>query len=275
MIVYDSNSIKRNFMDNIKKIIFNIKKDHYIAYRLAKKDIKSKYSKSYIGLIWDFLEPVSLATVFIFLHRSKFINTDDLTMSYSIFVIYGLLMWQIFNDTLLQSIDVVNRSKTLLSQINVSAEALVMSIVLRMGFNSIFVIFAIAIFSLITSTFNIAGMIYFVLLFPLIIFAGLAIGLSLTPFNTLNSDVGSFVKILLRALFFTSAILFPIPKEGILSIIGSYNPLVYLFENMRYLGLGYEVHIVGFISVIIGIILLLALAWYVFHLSLKLLVERV
>lgn len=275
MIVYDSKSIQKSVIANIKNILRNVKNDRYIAYRLAKKDIKSKYSKSYIGLIWDFLEPVSLATVFIFLHKSKFINTDDLTMSYSIFVIFGLLMWQIFNDTLLQSIDIVNRSKTLLSQVNVSAEALVMSIVFRMSFNSIFVILAIALFSFVTSTFDPIGMIQFVLLFPLIILAGLAMGLILTPFNTLNSDVGSFVKILLRALFFTSAILFPIPKEGMLSIIGSYNPLVYLFENMRYIGLGYDTHMIGFLSVIIGTLTLLSIAWYIFHLSLKLLVERV
>ncbi|WCE29873.1 ABC transporter permease [Vibrio sp. SCSIO 43137] len=275
MIVYDSKSVRVGFVDNIKNMTRNVIGDRYIAYRLAKKDIKSKYSKSYIGLIWDFLEPVSLATVFIFLHRSKFINTDDLTMSYSIFVIYGLLMWQIFNDTLLQSIDIVNRSKTLLSQINVSAEALVMSIIFRMSFNAIFVICAIAIFSAITSTFDLVGMLKFLFLFPLIILAGLAMGLILTPFNTLNSDVGSFVKILLRALFFTSAVLFPLPKEGILSVIGTYNPLVHLFENMRYVGLGYEVHLAGFLSVIIAIFLLLFVAWYIFHLTLKLLVERV
>ncbi|MFH0259610.1 ABC transporter permease [Vibrio barjaei] len=275
MIVYDSKSVRVGFVDNIKNMTRNVIRDRYIAYRLAKKDIKSKYSKSYIGLIWDFLEPVSLATVFIFLHRSKFINTDDLTMSYSIFVIYGLLMWQIFNDTLLQSIDIVNRSKTLLSQINVSAEALIMSIIFRMSFNAIFVICAIAIFSAITSTFDLVGMLKFLFLFPLIILAGLAMGLILTPFNTLNSDVGSFVKILLRALFFTSAVLFPLPKEGILSVIGTYNPLVHLFENMRYVGLGYEVHLAGFLSVIIAIFLLLSVAWYIFHLTLKLLVERV
>lgn len=275
MIVYDSKSVRVGFVENIKNMTRNVIRDRYVAYRLAKKDIKSKYSKSYIGLIWDFLEPVSLATVFIFLHRSKFINTDDLTMSYSIFVIYGLLMWQIFNDTLLQSIDIVNRSKTLLSQINVSAEALIMSIIFRMSFNAIFVICAIAIFSALTSTFDLVGMFKFLFLFPLIILAGLAMGLVLTPFNTLNSDVGSFVKILLRALFFTSAVLFPLPKEGILSVIGTYNPLVHLFENMRYVGLGYEVHLAGFLSVIIAIILLLSMAWYIFHLTLKLLVERV
>lgn len=275
MIVYDSKSVRVGFVENIKNMTRNVIRDRYVAYRLAKKDIKSKYSKSYVGLIWDFLEPVSLATVFIFLHRSKFINTDDLTMSYSIFVIYGLLMWQIFNDTLLQSIDIVNRSKTLLSQINVSAEALIMSIIFRMSFNAIFVICAIAIFSALTSTFDLVGMFKFLFLFPLIILAGLAMGLVLTPFNTLNSDVGSFVKILLRALFFTSAVLFPLPKEGILSVIGTYNPLVHLFENMRYVGLGYEVHLAGFLSVIIAIILLLSMAWYIFHLTLKLLVERV
>lgn len=275
MIVYDSKSTKASFTCNNKNIIRNIFKDRYIAYRLAKKDIKSKYSKSYIGLVWDFLEPVSLAIVFIFLYKSKFINTEELTMSYSIFVIYGLLMWQIFNDTLLQSMDIINRSKSLLSQINVSAEALVMSIIFRMSFNAIFVVFAIIMFSCFTSTFDLIGTIKFVFLFPLIIFAGLAVGLILAPFNTLNSDVGSLTKILLRALFFTSGVLFPLPKEGILSVVGTYNPFVHLFENMRYVGLGYEVHLVGFLSVIIAIILFLFVAWYIFHSTLKLLVERV
>ncbi len=275
MIVYDSKSASSSFIKNIKNIFNNIKSDYYIAYRLAKKDVKSKYSKSYIGLIWDFLEPIALATVFIFLHKSKFLNTEDLTMSYSIFVIYGLLMWQIFNDTLLQSLEIVNRSKTLLSQLNVSSEALIMSIIFRMSFNAIFVIVAIVIFSLITGAFDLLGMLYFILLFPVIILTGLAIGLILTPFNTINSDVGSFVKILLRALFFTSAVLFPIPKEGVLHDFGTYNPLVYLFENMRYIGIGHDVNTIGFLSVIIGMITLLFIAWYIFHLSLKLLVERV
>lgn len=274
MIVYESKSSSNNFKKNIKEILKNIKNDYYIGYRLARKDIKSNYSKSYLGVFWDFLEPIALSVVFIFLHKSKFLNTEDLTMSYSIFVIFGLLMWQIFNDTLTKSMEIVNSSKTLLSQLNVSTEALIMSVIYRMMFNSIFVISSLLIFSFIMSEASLGGMIVFVMLFPIIILLGLSIGLFLAPFNTINSDIGSFTKIALRALFFTSAVLFPIPKEGILHTFGVYNPLVYIFENMRYVAIGHQINWIGFLSVVCGVFALLMIAWYIFHISIKVLAER-
>ena len=274
MIVYDSKSNSSNFKKNIKNIIESMGSNCYTGYRLARKDIKSNYSKSYLGIFWDFLEPIALSIIFIFLHKSKFLSTEDLSMSYSIFVIFGLLMWQIFNDTFNKSIEIVNSFKTLLSQLNVSPEALVLSIVWRMGFNSVFAIFALLIFSCAMNEISIPGIIVFILFFPIIILMGLSMGLFLAPFNTLNSDIGSFMKIVLRVLFFTSAILFPMPKEGILHAFSTINPLIYIFENMRYIAVGHNVDWTGFISVSIGIFVLLAVSFYIFHVSIKILIER-
>ncbi len=275
MIVYESKSSSNDVKKNLKSILLNFKNDLYIGYRLARKDIKSNYIKSYFGVFWDFIEPIALATVFIFLHKSHFLNTGDMQISYAIFVIYGLLMWQIFQDTLLKSLEILNQSKTLLSQLNVSSEALIMSIVFKMGFNSIFVLAAIIIFSIMMGEFYFLGMISFILLFPIVIFMGLGIGLFLAPFHTINSDVGSFIKIVLRALFFTSGVLFPLPQEGILRLFCKLNPIAQVFTNMRYLGIGHSVNWLVFGLVGIGFMLLSLIASYIFHISLRVLNERI
>lgn len=275
MTVYESKSTSHDVKKNIKNIVLNFRNDSYIGYRLARKDIKSNYIKSYFGIFWDFIEPIALATVFIFLHKSNFLNTNDLYVSYSIFVIYGLLMWQIFQDTLLKSLEILNQSKTLLSQLSVSSEALIMSIIIKMGFNSIFVLIAIVLFSIFMGTFNAINIALFILCFPIIILMGLSIGIFLAPFHTINSDIGSFVKITLRALLFTSAILFPLPKEGVLHTVGIWSPIAQVFMNLRYLGIGHSVDWMIFCSVILCFVILFMIALYIFHISIRVLSERI
>jgi ABC-type polysaccharide/polyol phosphate export permease len=274
MIIYTSESSIGSFRRNIKEIVCSIGADLYASIRLAKKDIKSNYSKSYMGFIWDFLEPVMIATVFIFLHKNKFINTEDMEIGYAIFVIYGLLMWQIFNDSLFKTMDIVKNYHTLLTQIAVSAESLIIAVFLRMMFNSIFVIAAVIMISLITGTFHLTGMLMFIFFFPIVVLTGMSFGLFFLPLNTINTDINNIVKILMRALIFTSAVLFPLPKGSLIERVCHYNPLVHVFENMRYMGLGLEVHWLHFSVVIVLVLINLLISWYVFHVSLKIIIER-
>ena len=101
----------------------------YMAYRLFVKDIKSQYAKSAFGLLWDFVEPLVLGLVFIALARTRVLDAGDIKMPYAVFVIYGLLLYQTFCESMTLSTGMIGNSRGLITHLNIPCEAIIISVI--------------------------------------------------------------------------------------------------------------------------------------------------
>ena len=247
----------------------------YMAYRLVVKDVKATYSKSAFGMVWDLVDPLVLGIVFYTLRKNNIIDVGELTMPYALYVIYGLLMYATFSESLIASTEMLTRSKGLLSQLKVSPEALILSVLFRVLFNSSFRIVVILGFSLALGAYSMVGFVKFVLLYGTIILAGISIGLALAPFHTIYNDVGRLARIVITPLRYVSPVMWPIPNAGVFAVVNLINPITPILNNLRLLATSNEAaELVGF-SVRCGIygVLFLA-AWLMFHLAVPVLADR-
>lgn len=69
-----------------------------LIYFFAWRDIKVKYKQAVLGFAWAILQPLLMTFVFSFFFK-RLVN-DSLTIPYPVYVLSGLLMWNIFSTGL-------------------------------------------------------------------------------------------------------------------------------------------------------------------------------
>jgi len=274
--IYTAESKVRDLKNVLRSMLSGLLRGRYLAFRLFTRDIKADYSKSKFGVLWDFLEPMVLAAIFILLQRGNVINAGDIHMPYSVFVIYGLLLWQTFSEALTLPLQIMQQSKSLLDQVKIPPESLLLSVFFKVLFNSFFRIVALLALSYFMNAFCWVGFVKFLLLYPTIILLGMAIGVSLAPFNVIYNDVGTVAKIVLRPWMYASPVLYAIPPMKILLYFNAFNPVGIILSNLRSLAtLNLFQNMQPFITVSTLLLIIFFIGWFIFHLSIPILSDKI
>jgi ABC-type polysaccharide/polyol phosphate export permease len=278
----DSNALdlRRVFLSMIE----GMRGSHYVAYRLVLRDVRSEYAKSALGIFWDFADPLVLGLVFYALRQSNVINPGEMTMPYSIFIIYGLLLYLTFSDSVLLSTNMMVRSKGIRATHRIPAEAMIQSVFFRVLFNFSFRLAAMLIFSIILyssakeqglSTFSPGGFIAFLALSPMLMLAGMSIGTILAPLQAIYNDVARVVRLILVPLRFVSPVMWTIPATGNLAYINLVNPVGPLIDGLRSLAThGTLDHPDELIVRCALFAALFVLGWFVFHVTVPVLADK-
>ena len=117
-------------------------------------------------------------------------------------------------------------------------------------------------------------MVGLVAIIPVIMF-GMAIGIFITPFGALFTDVSKVLDTGLQLFFFLTPIIYPTPTEGMMGLIARYNPVAisigtardFLFGRGEFIWNQY-----GLLLILTIILLLIGLMLY--RISLPIIIER-
>ncbi len=253
----------------------DIYSSRFLAKQLAKRDIKAQYRQSFLGIIWAFIMPITTALVWIFLSSSGTVKLTDTGISYPVYVFSGTLIWSIFKETLTMPANSTIGARNILSKINFPKEALVISGVYKLIFNSAFKIALLIVLML----FYKVSFSWTLVLLPLglffIIIFGIALGLILTPISMLYTDIGKFVNLGMSFLMYVTPVVYAIPNTGVMKTIMLLNPLTCVIAITRDMLFGGDFQYLNAYIIVLVIsipILLIGLVWY--RLSIPIIVER-
>ena len=84
-----------------KRFFSTLYSDSYLIRNLARRDIKSRYSRALIGFGWTFLEPLLLSIVYYALFTIIAGQPEPL---YALHVITGVIVWGHFGKSLQASV---------------------------------------------------------------------------------------------------------------------------------------------------------------------------
>jgi lipopolysaccharide transport system permease protein len=282
--VYTAERSSRDFGLVARQMVRGARLGRYMAFRIFLKDIRGEYARSLFGALWDFAEPLVVALIFIALYRVAVIPPGDIAIPYPVFVVFGMLLWQTFTEAILLPLDVIRKSKNLISHQKVAPEALLISIVYRLLFNSSFrIVILIALAACIgrfdpaaNLAFSWIGAFKFLALYPAILLLGLAFGVLLAPINTIYADVGRIVRIALRPLLYASPVLWAIPRLNVFEKIYAFNPIATTIDALRSVATLNVLPDPTLLAVTTAALAaMLLVGWYVFHVSIPILAERV
>ncbi|MGB5982853.1 MAG: ABC transporter permease [Nonlabens sp.] len=263
------------FFKLLKESLFDLIDSRFLAYQLAKRDISAKYRQSLLGIVWAFITPIATAIVWILLSSSGTVNIKDTNIPYPVYVFAGTLLWSIITESINAPIQSTNGSKGILTKINFPKEALIVSGVLKLLFNSFIKVLLLLIFVFAYGV----DLSWGLLLFPFAIIGGLlignTIGLLLTPIGMLYQDVSKLISFSLRFIMYVTPVVFAVPESGAIKIIMELNPLTPIIMVGRNLAVGLPLEYLTYFIIVFLVSIPLFLIGLVFYrLSIPIFVER-
>jgi lipopolysaccharide transport system permease protein len=259
----------------LKESLKDIYNSRFLARQLAVRDIKAQYRQSYLGIIWAFITPLATAAVWVFLNMTGTIRVTDTGIPYPVYAFSGTLLWSIITEAINSPTTSTNAAKGLLSKINFPKEALIISGIYKLLFNSSVKILLLVAFVFLFGL----GFHWSLLLLPFVILAavlfGITIGLFLTPISMLYKDVGKIVSMGFSFLMYITPVVYSVPETGIMRTIMHINPFTPVILTGRDLLTGAQPeYLTYYLIVLAACIPLFFLALIMYRISIPILIER-
>jgi ABC-type polysaccharide/polyol phosphate export permease len=197
------------------------------------RDIKSRYSHSFLGIFWVILYPVALMVIFTIVF-SKLMRFSAENTPYPLFVLSGLLAWNFFANSVNGSISSLLKSANLIKKIYFPREVFCIATVITA---SIDLFIGAAVFSILLIAYDMAlstKMMAMTLVFLVQITFTIGVSLFLSAINVFYRDVAPIVQIIMMPWMFLTPVVYPaslIPEE--IRSLYMLNPMASIIESYR------------------------------------------
>lgn len=269
----NQNTLK--FGSLLKASIKDILLSRYLAMQLTKRDIKAQYRQSYLGIFWALLTPMATACVWIFLNGTGTIALSETGIPYPVYAFTGTLIWSIIVEAINNPIINTNAARNILTKIDFPKEALIVSGIYKLLFNSSIKVVLLLLLVLVYGV----SLSWTILLFPLAIVGailfGTSIGLLITPLGLLYKDIGKLLSFGLPLIMYITPVVYNVPKEGVMRTIMEMNPFTPIVLVARELiGTG-ALEYLGFYFWVLGLsVPTLFIGLVIYRLSIPIIIER-
>ena len=264
-----------DIIDIIRDLWNNFSQSQSLGYRLAVRNIKSKYRQSIFGIFWVLLPPLATSAVWIFLKSEGVFQLKGIDMPYPVFVLTGTLLWQVFSESISIFINNLQQNRPLLVKINFPHEALIWSTIYELIFavfvKLIILAITLAVFQVVPSW----QIVYTLGAILVLVCLGLAIGLLLAPLSMLFKDIGFGIPIVLQFAMYLTPVVYARQFYSGIGKVLNYNPVTPILCNAREWIFGINTGNTGFMLVAITSFVMLLLGVILFKLSMQIIIERI
>ena len=247
-----------------------------LAWRLFVRNVSARYRRTLFGYVWAFLPPILTTLVFVFLNHAGYFTVGYTEVPYPVFLLAGLILWQLFCDAVNMPLQMVQQSHSLLTKVNFPREALVIA-----GAGEVLFVFLIRLVLLLLALlwFKV-GISWAIFLAPCGIFVllglGIGLGLVLTPVGILYHDVAQGLPFVLYLWMFLTPVLYPVARQWRGSTALALNPVSPVLDTTRaWLLSSMAVDLSGFMIATAAAVGTLLFGWLLYRLALPILIERI
>lgn len=184
------------------------------AYALAVRDLRSRYARSVLGPLWLFLTPLLLLAVYYFVFgvalKVEWKSPSGEPISYVTPFFTGLILYLYFADIIGSSLALFVGKRNYIQRTSVPLTTIWFSFWIRATLQFLPTFLILWIVASLLGSFSIIGLvgsIITVIVFSLVM---MAVSLPLAALGPFFNDLSQTVSPLMRALFYTAPITFPI-----------------------------------------------------------------
>jgi len=207
-----------------------------LFYFFTWRDLKVKYKQTTLGILWALLQPLGMMVIFTFLF-SKTWPIDTAPVQYPVFVLSGLILWNLFNSSVSQAGESMIQHANIIKKIYFPRLIIPGSTVLVALFDFLMGFIVFIIFCLVKQQpIGWTAFLFFPAGILLVIISAFGMGTFLAALNVKYRDFRYTVPFLLQLLFFASQVIYPLQsiKLAWLKVILSLNPMNAALELFRY-----------------------------------------
>jgi len=270
------NCLKRGYFSIFREIYNEILVNKWLIYQLFKRDFSSMYRESFFGVLWIVIIPLISVAGFFLLGRSNIVNIGVLPVSFPVYAVTGLAVWQLFSVGLVSGTNSLVRAGSMVVKINFSKKSLVISAYAQALFPFLVLsLLALLLLFLSGVQLTLTALLFPLLILPLILFT-LGLGFLFALINGILRDVGNAISVIVTFIMLLTPILYAAPNSGALSALIKYNPLFYMLSVPRdALLTGNLQHLHGFFIATVLAIVVFIFSLVVFHITEARIAERI
>jgi len=246
---------------------------HELIWRLFARDLSAKYKQSLFGNVWSLIMPLVAIGTFMYLNHAGILHIKKTFMPYPLYALIGLSIWQLFSTGLTSGANSLIGAGDLVTKINFPREVLVIASMAQSVFDFLIKFVMIVVFFFIFHYLPSWKIIFFP--FALLPLLCLTLGLSLilSLLNGVVRDMANIISLLLMFLMFLTPVLYPMPTHFLLLKLNFLSPLI---NTPRGIIADGSIHqpLYFLLSSIFSLLVLL-IAWRVFHLAETKIPERI
>ena len=215
-------------MDSLFKELY---KYRYLIVELVSRDIKKKYRRSILGVLWSLLNPlfIMIITAMIFSHLFRF----DIE-NYPLYLLCGQIIFTFYNESTRFAMLSIIENGILLKKVYVLKYLFPTSRVMSSCVNLLFTLPALFLIIIVTGAkFTLATFTFIIPLFFMLIFC-LGVGLILSTLAVYFRDMVHLYNVFLSLLSYATPIFYPesiVPEQY--SLILKLNPLYFYMKAFR------------------------------------------
>jgi ABC-2 type transport system permease protein len=193
---------------------------------LTTRDLRVRYSTSFLGYFWSILDPLVMAGIYWFVFTQVF-DRGVGHEPYIVFLLSGLLPWMWFTGSVSDATLAFTREAKLVRSTTIPRTIWVSRVVLSKGIEFVASIPVLAIFAIATGATLHWEALWFLLAVVMQSVLTLGIGLIVAPLVVFFRDLERAVRLGLRFLFYASPIIYGLQdlKPLHLDTLGAFNPL--------------------------------------------------
>jgi len=207
-------------------------------------DFKLRYQNSVLGYLWALLRPLFLfAILYIFFVEILHIGKE--IPHWGVALLLGVVMWNFFQEVVGQGLKAITSSSGLIRKINFPKYIIVISKSLSAIINLAINMIVVGIFAIISQVELSWGMLLIPLFVLQLYILGTGMAFLLAAVNVKYRDVGYIWEVVSQALFYGSAIMFPLNRvvevSHDIAVILAMNPIAQTIQDARYYGISDEI----------------------------------
>ncbi len=245
------------------KILKNLYAYRELLKTSVKKDVRGKYKKSTLGVIWSFLNPLLQIAVYAFVFGVILGAEEE---NYAVFICCGLIPWTFFSAAINRTAFTMIENGNILKKVYFPREILPISVVTAEAVNfviSSIIILCFVIFSGIG--FSWTWIFYPLLLVVMYIFL-IAVSFFVSSITVYFRDLQHFIGVFLQLLFYATPIAYSTERvPASFSWVVKLNPVAYIIEGFRDIFIYHSIpDLLSLSVVLLGSLLLAVIGYFVF-----------
>jgi len=212
------------------QIIKNFKKYRFLLSELVVKDIKLKYRRSYLGILWTLIEPL-LTMIVLYLVFSKLRKNNDRT--FAVYILTGRLLYSYFSHATKSAMKSIRVNAQMIKKVYVPKYIYPLASVISQFITFLISLIVLAAVAIVLKVKPTVYMLYAIVPIIILFFMALGVGLILATMAVFFRDMEYLWDVILMIIMYCSAIFYYPSMVSDNSWILRMNPLYAVILNFR------------------------------------------
>lgn len=236
----------------------------FVIRELTSREIKRKYSRSYLGIVWSVLNPLLMMTVLSMIFTQIF---DRAIENYPIYYLSGYILWHMFTGATNAAMTTLLDNKNMLIKVRLPMEIFVIARVytalVNLGYSLIAYIVMLIIFRIQIRV----TVLFFPVIILFILMFSLGVSFVLSTAYVFFGDVKHLYSVILTLWMYCSAIFYPVDRlEGVIRTVIEFNPIYeYISATRNVVMYGAMPSVTEILKMLIWSVAMLGIGYWIFR----------